>query len=63
MSTMLVSVAELSNIFSVVAVLVCFCAMVLFILRYVLCTLSAALESPGSAVLHGCYFARFPFSV
>lgn len=42
MSTMLVSVAELSNIFSVLAVLICFCAMVLFILRYVHRTLSAA---------------------
>jgi len=33
MTAMLVSVAELSNIFSVLAVLICFCAMVLFIMR------------------------------
>lgn len=32
-TAMLVSVAELSNIFSVLAVLICFCAMVLFIMR------------------------------
>ncbi|KAJ3648537.1 hypothetical protein Zmor_020332 [Zophobas morio] len=33
MTTLLVSAAELSNIFSVVAVLLCFCAMILFITR------------------------------
>lgn len=33
MTAMLVSVAELSNIFSVLVVLICFCAMVLFIMR------------------------------
>ncbi|XP_044264197.1 cell growth regulator with RING finger domain protein 1-like [Tribolium madens] len=33
MTTLLVSAAELSNIFSVIAVLLCFCAMILFITR------------------------------
>ncbi|XP_044728762.1 cell growth regulator with RING finger domain protein 1-like isoform X1 [Chrysoperla carnea] len=36
MTTMLVSVAELSNIFSVFAVLLCFCVMILFITRNML---------------------------
>jgi len=57
---MLVSVAELSNIFSVVAVLVCFCAMVLFILRYVPRTLSAAPGIPRLRGAHCCDFAPFP---
>lgn len=35
MSTLLMSVAELSNIFSVLAVLLCFCVMILFITRWV----------------------------
>lgn len=34
MTAMLVSVAELSNIFSVLAVLICFCGVFLFIMRY-----------------------------
>ncbi|EFN77781.1 hypothetical protein EAI_15012 [Harpegnathos saltator] len=33
MTAMLVSVAELSNIFSVLAVLICFCGVILFIMR------------------------------
>jgi hypothetical protein len=33
MTTLLVSAAELTNIFSVIAVLLCFCAMILFITR------------------------------
>lgn len=35
MTAILVSVAELSNIFSVLAVLICFCGVFLFIMRYV----------------------------
>lgn len=35
MTAILVSVAELSNIFSVLAVLICFCGVFLFIMRHV----------------------------
>lgn len=42
MTAILVSVAELSNIFSVLAVLICFCGVFLFIMRYVCALLFCA---------------------
>lgn len=36
MTTLLISAAEFSNMFSIAAILLCFCAMVLFITRLVL---------------------------
>lgn len=62
MTAILVSVAELSNIFSVLAVLICFCGVFLFIMRHVYATRYRVSYSLYLSVYLPLRFVGFPFS-